>query len=517
MGHFELSCPGCSSKLRLDDVHRGRILRCPSCRVAFRLPLDGNTADSGPRSARTESAKTDSDAPRTSPIRKARLSSAPPQDRSASVRPVARVRKTSSPEESNPSVLPGRSIAAGSKSQTRKGRGRPGSRSAQSNTFQQDFSDDEREDLNDPWDTYDDYTSDDYTSLPSRPAAHHRKTSTSARKALKITLIVLLSLCGVGVLGAVALTLVSLIPGNVVDMTYLPENTAGVLHLRVSRLMNSEMVKSLIAKTPELQQALTADTGQLHLTPSDIETVTVGISESAGIPTGFPSMGPGMAWSRPGRGDAVLTVIRLAKAFKPTDLHLVETGKHGSAVLYRGGNDVVWMPTSQIVVLGRRSEIEKAIDRGTKQIRFRKLDFADTGGDIMFAVAVRPSPDSATLSPDRLPPGFASLARLGNNIAGTVTGVGFSVIVTDRLNIKARFACGSESETASLQSDFETALADIKSEITKIPGLDQMEKLRTGLLSILNGLSATSQFRSVDLDVTIEQSVIDALSSAAPR
>ncbi|HEY2251458.1 MAG TPA: hypothetical protein VGH74_10380, partial [Planctomycetaceae bacterium] len=177
---------------------------------------------------------------------------------------------------------------------------------------------------------------------------------------------------------------------------------------------------------PSFKQAIDKLAEEIHMPLADVKSVTMGLSGVPGVDfakmmPGMPGMGmPGGAAggaNAPGKVHGLL-VVRVSKAL-PADFTAKLTGyeaaTHQGATYHRpagpgqGMKPSVQLAAPDIVLVGEESDIKRAIEQGSKQVRRAEFDFIETSPQLVIAMLNKNSgaggAPAGGMSPGGMPPG----------------------------------------------------------------------------------------------------------------
>lgn len=546
MGQFELPCPGCQRRLRLQDQHRGRTVRCPSCgkmfQLAERASPASDAASPGAGAGATAAGRSISPQPGNSPQPGKLQPPAAPQQPAGSPSQRARGQHPveKQPAEKQPVQHP---PASAGKSAASTGGRRPnrstdlsaaagagaiassaGARPRKRRQPEPAADDLWNADGDDPWTSDGAAIESDWQggSAPRR-ARHKRSSGASSGRLLKVLLILLLCSAGLGAAGGMVFLAARMLPGllgNVVDLTYMPEDLQGFVCVRPARLLATPLMQSLVRRHPQMQATLAGTNGRLSLAPGDIDTTIVGFWGQTGSGPGGAGFSPATAFGGTGASANSLIVVRLNRDVDPTSLNLQPAGEHQGTPLYASVGHTVWQPSPRILVLGAAAAVTAAIDRGGRQLRFARFDFASSDGEVVIVGVGRPTGQSSASVPGAAMPGLGAVARLGNSINSRARGVSMNVHVLTQVDVTAGFLCDDSQAAEALHQDLDRALADAKRDLQNVQSIPGLQEFMTSLQSVVNSLTTSRSGSRVQLRGSVSQAVIDSLptptDSAAP-
>ncbi len=460
MGQFDIQCPGCPKRLRMSDQHRGRTVRCPACGTTFRLAVRSADDPVAPERRMPD------EPPAPEPQRRRRTKPEPKRRRRAVREPDPWETAFDDPWSSDGEAI--------------------------------EFADDPN-------------SADPFSAGSSASRARSRKKhSALPGQILKVLMFLLLILAGVGTVGGIGYLVVTRIPGipgitNVVDLSYLPENTEGFIYIRPSQILNSAVIQALLAKYPKIRDSMNNAAGQVNLSLSDVESVTIGLLPNDDDSQEIPGVAAMMPWANSGKSTTVLAVVRLSKSIEPAALKMSSSTQHNGHTLYSSGRQSAWMPSSSTIIIGTESELKAAIDRGGQQFRFSQFDFAESGSVILAGVG---RPSARTTSPG-LPQGLGNISQLGTSITSNTVAGSLSLNFSSRLDLAAKLVCSDSDQSAKVLDEMNSAIAEGRQQLQTSGNNPMLQPLIGSIRSVMDSISAKRSGDTITVRATVERSVID--------
>lgn len=375
------------------------------------------------------------------------------------------------------------------------------------------MADSEYDDDTTTWDAdypYDDTEIDYFQTPQSTP--RRRVQDTDRRKLIRIGIIVLFGVLGTLGASTAAWQLWMMTPFNVVNMTYLPADTALVMRIRVASLLNAPMTRELIRKNPEAEQRLSSLPDELPFKPDDIESLTIGMSDQNVLGQGFPSLMSGRVPGLRAFRDSPVFVLRLHRDFELNEQNSGKAITYHGTTIYRSRSVTAWQPASRTIVFGDQPDIEKAIDKGHRAWRFSGFDFARSDGDILVAGILPKNSGSQTPSLPPLPPQFASLVTLAETLKAAQA-ISINVNVTTETNVAVRFSCQDRSTSERIVSDFKAAVGDGEKALAQIPVRAEAQAVIAAVRTLLSRITFESSGTSADVQFRLDQATLDSFTA----
>lgn len=244
---------------------------------------------------------------------------------------------------------------------------------------------------------------------PNQTAASKKKKKKKKSKSLA-PLIVISSI--VGILLPVGLTTFFLLKkggadGNVVDMTWLPENTEVLMHIKVSRLVNSSLYKEHLANDPQFTSSLSEMREETGLSLSDVESVTLGALDGESM-------------------SGAVAVVRLSKDVDVSKMSKLNKSEVNGFSVYEGADSSLLLADSRTLVIAKTPTMDAVANRGAVIKRFPQFDFADSGQDFFVSMvptdkSIFKSKNPTAMMMGGAPAGFSNAIDAFENGANAVT------------------------------------------------------------------------------------------------
>ena len=296
---------------------------------------------------------------------------------------------------------------------------------------------------------------------------------------------------------------------NKLDMTYLPDNTEMVMHLKVADVWKSDLLAD-VRNNPMVAGMIgmaTANIGDFSIL--DIETVTLGVP-------GLAKQGqqPNMDLAKG------IAVFRLSKDLNGEELvgkfPFLTATEHGGKSYYKlPGNEGmgVWFADSRTVVFSLKGyeALEKAIDSGGSQSRFKRFDMIEPDDQLVFAIA----PENPALNKnafDKVPdPKLESLVKLMNEFA---TRLAMGLKLTDGVSVSGGLKCKNSDGATQIKNELERLRAEFKQEIErKAVGMPPQAALA---IKIFDAIKLEANGSSVAVNAQFTAAQIQELKQSAP-
>lgn len=340
-----------------------------------------------------------------------------------------------------------------------------------------------------------------------------KKTSKKGGGGAKALVPILIGVAAVSVLGLVGwggFVLISKLGGgNIVDMKYFPEETEMIFHLRPADIWNAPMLADVRNNSLVVKQLEEAKQG-VDMQPTDMESITVGITNLSERKmfnrfTGA-AMGPAMAAGQ----QQTFGVIRLKKDANPADLEKVPgvtKSTHAGQTLYsnnRSGKSVsTWLANPRLIAFGDDALVKAAIDRGSKEFRFKHLDFGKVRSSISMIAAPRGEAKPGTGGA----PGSVD-AVMNQHSKGIYLGIDISSEVT----MESRVVCFSADGAKAVKGEFDKGIATAKQQIAQVPPFiaNTVKPLIDVGTETLNSMKVTTSGSDVLVEGRITNKIVDA-------
>lgn len=178
-------------------------------------------------------------------------------------------------------------------------------------------------------------------------------------------------------------------------LEYLPADSELLIVVRLADLWKAPLVQSMV-NAPQVTQALATMRERVGLTPSDFESLTIGITGISKAVAEQPEMprAPGQALSALSQLSGV-GVVRLKKPVDAATLKLAEHGgkaaQHQDKSYFTGGVDeeggAIYLASPTTLVVGPEDSIKQAIERGDKPSARSELQFVEADHHLVLVFA----------------------------------------------------------------------------------------------------------------------------------
>ena len=250
--------------------------------------------------------------------------------------------------------------------------------------------------------------------------------------------------------------------GTAVNLAWLPADSEVIVHLRIRDLWSSPMLTAL-KETPEIKGGLQMLQDELHLSPGDIDSVTISINGAAELAMVGAANPSALATGT----DKLVAVIRTRVPF---DQQVVvertddfEAATHDDKTYYRamaaGEMPCVYMPDSRTIVLADEEPLTLAITQGADAVKRPEFDFLDSSRHVGIAF-VPNDPFSLTESIPTAGSGSDALDRLGAALKDQLLGVALGISLTDSLELDVRVLCVDDAAATEVSE----SLGDLMNE-----------------------------------------------------
>ena len=214
--------------------------------------------------------------------------------------------------------------------------------------------------------------------------------------------------------------------GNVVDMTWLPENTEVLMHIKVSRLVNSSLYKEHLANDPQFTSSLSKMREETGLSLSDVESATFGALDGES------------------KSGAVL-VVRLSKDVDVSKMSKLNKSEVNGFSVYENGDSSLLLADSRMLVIAEKPTMDAVANRGAVIKRFPQFDFADSGQDFFVSMvptdkSIFKSKNPTAMMMGGAPAGFSAIdafenganaVTIGGSLSGSNLGLKFQADMLD--------------------------------------------------------------------------------------
>lgn len=303
-----------------------------------------------------------------------------------------------------------------------------------------------------------------------------------------------------------------------IDTSYLPAETEIVLHVRVSEIWNSPLIRqwhdedALKAAVMEMQKA----TG---LTPSDVESLTVGIVSATSLAMSAATAGP---QALAGETENVMVVVRTRRPFGTSILNemseLFEKADHDGKTFYRSliadnGPPSIYLADGNTLVMGDEEPLKAAIDQGEDSTPRPEFGFVDPAKQLSIAFA--PADPFALM--EALPTeglGSPAMDALAAAVKDQVLGVGIGIGFTTNIDLEVALLCVDDAAATGVNTAFAQALTEWKGlwDLVKDAAPEPIVPIADSVIRAVKGSTRTETFA---VSTRITQQSITKLAEAA--
>ncbi|WP_166826437.1 DUF1559 family PulG-like putative transporter [Thalassoroseus pseudoceratinae] len=303
--------------------------------------------------------------------------------------------------------------------------------------------------------------------------------------------------------------------GNVVDMTYLPQNMVGFAYVDWQQIVDSPEF-SKYENTPQFQQAMKEMTAATGLTSRDAKSFTIGLV--AAEPGG----------RAPVDDQGTVVVVRLVK---PLDRSKLENDPTTSSSDYNGQQiysssqggttQLLLLENDQVIVFGQQLKtIQQVVDQGTTSPRRTQFDFVDNT-QALFAAFVPPDPNAfraeafqgaAPQLPPMIPPNIATplqamMTAVQSDFIGGAIGLTPS---GDRSKFKLQVQCGSSSSASTIASSGDQLLSEVSTLLEGFKAMMPPEQ-QTVVTDLMDGIAFDSSGQTAELSLVVPNNIADSM------
>lgn len=338
--------------------------------------------------------------------------------------------------------------------------------------------------------------------------ARRRRGGGGAPAWLKPVLIGAGGVAGVALLIFLLMMLMGGSSKNVVDMTYLPENTDLLVHVDLQSVVNTAQFKEQL-ESPMYSQQIKLAEEKTGLTVRDLDTLTIGVPGGSGA-------------REPLSSDKVIGVLRLKKDLD--EAKIVASGlkseDHAGKKLYNDGTGqfALYLPDPRTLVVGSVEAVKQASAQ-TEEPRFEKFDFVNKRQD-MFVGWVPSDTSFFSQFSNQMPMGNPLLGAasddvktlaevLGNNMRGFAAGADAG---SSNARITVQALCDSSAASGKLKGALSGLISEGKKqykEQKKNMPADPPEAIREMIKTadaMVNSLKVKKSGDSVMLSISVPQS-----------
>ena len=329
-------------------------------------------------------------------------------------------------------------------------------------------------------------------------------------------LLAMIAFGSIGTLGYLAMSHLPGLSGNVVDMSWMPENVDGFAYFEPAKIAATPFTQAIEKKFPE-----SISGGLDGVAAANIDSILIGFWEDDGPPSGFPSSLPIPSFGFTGRQRSTdfLWITRLNKD-EPSALDAEpKNGEYNGLTLYGSRGKLSCMPDSRTILLGSERSLKAAIDRNGREFTHWNLRFVRGTGNVVLAAADSSSsrPSTSTKPATSFPSGspFGASRKVTELLDQHTRGGYLAINIATRADFSGSILCHDDAGATLLDQELQTVLNKGKEQIETLKSIPPLAALSGPLTTLLNSLAVARDGATIFVSGNVEQSLIDAIPSNA--
>lgn len=304
---------------------------------------------------------------------------------------------------------------------------------------------------------------------------------------------------------------------KILALKWLPQDTEVIIHLKVADLWNAPLLKGLLSG-PQVEGSIQQMQQMIGLTPSDVESVTVGLKNLQQL------QGAGMMMAM-GAAPPEFPVLFVVRSKKPVDASqmqqlLVQTAPNQAAKIVDhsgkqyvegpsnkpGGKPVgLWFADSSTLVAGHSDEVKAAMDRGETVTPRQEFRAVDASSQLLFVAA--PS-NPATMFQGAPPPSPSTppaLAEMQQAIQSSLTAASLGISVQGGIALQSSLVFKDSAGTSKIKPGIDVAVAMARDQLTAMQATTPPLLFELGEM-LLTNLQVTEQNQVAKISTNIPDS-----------
>jgi hypothetical protein len=299
----------------------------------------------------------------------------------------------------------------------------------------------------------------------------------------------------------------------------MPLETEVLVHVKVAELWKAPLLKGLVdsPQSAEMVEALQKNTG---LTPADIESVTFGAKDLAGLQS--MAMGQFAGMSASPLSTKMVVVIRtkkpvvLEEILKASDQ--IKQSEYKSKKYFESTNGEPfggWIADSTTVVMAPVDGLKAAMDRGETVVPRKEWMFMDPASHVI-VIAAPKDPKFLSKGIGEPPKGSpAEMVAMQKVLSESLPAYGVGINIRGGIDFQSSLMVGDAAGAGKVKVGFESALADGKKQFATFKGFVDPKLAELGEM-LLNNAKVETQSQIVKFSTNVPDSAEEKLREVPP-
>lgn len=300
---------------------------------------------------------------------------------------------------------------------------------------------------------------------------------------------------------------------RMLGLRWMPKETELVFHAKVGELWQAPLLKQLVDR-PESEPFLNELKKGTGLTPADIESVSVGFIEFAGM----NAIGASLSMGMPAAPPKIIAVIRTKKSMSLEEITMsnsqLPTAEHNSKKYIQGMNGQMsgWIAEPTTLVMAPEIVLKAAMDRGETVIPRKALTFADATPHVVLIAAPISSKSMAT---PPLPGMSAEFAAMQKTLDESLTAFAIGLNIRGGFDLQTSLLLRDADGAGIVKAGIDSGLVEGRKafEAFKATGQPLLAGLGDQLLS---NLKVDTQSQTVKISTNLPDSAQQDLEKVPP-
>ncbi len=255
-------------------------------------------------------------------------------------------------------------------------------------------------------------------------------------------------------------------PERTLALRWLPAETEALLHLKVADLWQAPLLKGFV-DSPQASEFVAELKKTTGLTPADIESVTLGAADLAGMKASIMGHAIGMPGPNP---KGMVVVIRTKKSVSLEELVKskdLKSATHKSKKYFESsdGEFGVWVAEPTTVVWASPADLKATMERGETVTPRKELAFADSTSHVILLVAPK---DTKALGQaiDSPPPPDAPAEVLAaqQTLVDSLPGVAIGINIRGGIDLQTTLLLSNSEGAGKVKGGLDAAIQHVKGE-----------------------------------------------------
>jgi hypothetical protein len=287
-------------------------------------------------------------------------------------------------------------------------------------------------------------------------------------------------------------------------LRWLPQDTELIFHAKVADLWQAPLLKSLV-ESPSAAPGIKDFQSATGLLPTDVESVTVGITDSQQMQNVMASSMMGM----PPKPPKAVAIVRTKKPVSMEEILKsapeLKSAEYKSKKYVESTTDEYcgWLADSSTLILAKSDDMKTIMDRGETVTPRKELMFADATPHLVVVLAPK---NPKMLAGGPTAPGTSpEIGAMQKTMGESLTSVSLGVNIRGGFDVQTSFLLRDAQGTTAVKTGMEAGLVDVRKafDAFKMSGQPLLVELGEQLL---NNLKIETKDQVVKLTTSLPDS-----------